>query len=151
MLIAAIVLSVPAAALLVAKVVHLLVRRRAAYARTRPARFGEAAVLCLCVGVLALAAGSMSGFETRPARACATARAGHFDPRSHEDGSNAGVTITSRAFPPSAVCTWPDGTTVQLVPLWITSVLLASLAAAVVSAGCAVRYPATQPSPPSGA
>ncbi|WP_330332375.1 hypothetical protein OHS33_23470 [Streptomyces sp. NBC_00536] len=140
----------PAVAILVAKAIHLLVARRVTYARTRSGRFGELAALCLCVGVLAFAVGNMSGFESRPTRACATARSGHFDPRSHQDASNAGVTVISRAFPPSVVCTWPDGSTVQLVPFWVTWALPTSLAGAVVFAGLAVRYSAPQPSAPSG-
>ncbi|WP_328310517.1 hypothetical protein OG432_11700 [Streptomyces sp. NBC_00442] len=135
---AILLLTLPAAVLLAAKAVHLLATRRVGYARTRPGRCGEAATLCLCVFVVTLAVGNLSGFDTRPTRACVTARTGHDAVRSYHYAADAGITIDSRPLPPSVLCTWPDGATVQLVPSWVDPVLLLSLAGAVayVAMGC---------------
>ncbi|MER0443989.1 hypothetical protein ABR738_05325 [Streptomyces sp. Edi4] len=113
-----------------------------AYARTRSGRFGEAAVLCLCVGAITVAVGDMSGFDTRSTRPCSAARAERDGALSYRDGANAGITIESRAFLPSTVCRWPDGGTVELVPSWVTPLTLLSLAGAALCAVCGVRTPA---------
>ncbi|MCX5385269.1 hypothetical protein [Streptomyces sp. NBC_00083] len=136
---AILLLTLPATALLLAKAVHLLATRRAGYARTRPGRCAEAATLCLSVAVVTLTFANLSGFDTRPTRACVTARTGRDAAQAYRDGGNDGITIVSRTLPPSTLCTWPDGTTVQLVPSWVDPVLLLSLAGAAGSAAMGCR------------
>ncbi|WP_019886568.1 hypothetical protein [Streptomyces purpureus] len=119
-------------------------------ARSAGGAWAEGAWLCLAVAVLTYTLGGLSGFDTRPARACAEERTGRADPQAHRDIEQADVVVTSESFPLSHLCTWPDGTRVELVPGWANPLLIASLVGAVVCAGTAVRAgaKARPPHPP---
>ncbi|MDX3850370.1 hypothetical protein [Streptomyces sp. AK02-01A] len=138
----AVLLAIAAVVLLVAKVTRRPAVERPAVARV-PARISWAKwaggiAFCLCVAAIAFVVGAMSGFDTRPTRPCVTERTGNMSPQAYRDPENDGIVMTWRAFPPSTVCTWPDGTKVELVPRWINALLFASLGGAVVLTGGAV-------------
>ncbi|MFF4421432.1 hypothetical protein ACFY04_11700 [Streptomyces sp. NPDC001549] len=124
---AALLLALPAGAFLLAKVVHLPATRRPGMSRGAVGPWVEWAAACLCVAVLAFALGGLSGFDSRPTRPCLAERAEQFGPQSHRtpDGD---IKITSRYFPQSKVCAFPDGTSVELVPGWTNPLLVIALA-----------------------
>lgn len=106
-------------------------------------------MLCLCVAALAFTVGSMSGFDTRPTRACVHVRTGTTDPQAYRLPEHADIAITTRTFPPSTRCVWPDGTSVELVPPWANPLLLISLVGVVAFVGGAVRASSTRQRPHS--
>ncbi|MFA7765073.1 hypothetical protein [Streptomyces sp. NRRL S-448] len=135
---AALLLALPAGAFLLAKAVHLLATRRPGMSRGAVGPWVEGAAACLCVALLAFALGGLSGFDSRPTRPCLAERAEQFGPQSYRtpDGD---IKITSRYFPQSKVCAFPDGTSVELVPAWTNPLLVVALAGVAACGVGAVR------------
>lgn len=136
--VAAVLVALPAAAFLLVKVVHLLATRRPGMSRGAVGPWVEGAVACLCAAVLAFALGGLSGIDSRPTRPCLEERAAQFGPRSYRtpDGD---MKITSRSFPLSKVCDFPDGTSVELVPVWTNPLIVIALAGVAACGVGAVR------------
>ncbi|MFD9482197.1 hypothetical protein [Streptomyces nojiriensis] len=135
---AALLLALPAGAFLLAKVVHLLATRRPDMSRGAVGRWVERAAACLCVAVLAFALGGLGGLDSRPTRPCLAERAEQFGPQSYRTPDN-DIKITSRYFPPSKACAFPDGTSVELVPGWTNPLLVVALAGVAACGVGAVR------------
>ncbi|MFJ6048064.1 hypothetical protein [Streptomyces sp. NPDC092307] len=131
----AVLAALPAAAFLLVKVVHLLATRRPGMSRGAVGPWVEGAVACLSVAVIAFALGSLSGFDSRPVRPCIAERAERFGPQSDRtpDGD---MKVTSRVFPVSRACAFPDGVEVELVPVWINPLQVIAPAGVV---ACGVR------------
>ncbi|MCG6500027.1 hypothetical protein MCM47_38470, partial [Kitasatospora sp. A2-31] len=87
-------------------------------------------VLCLLAAGVVWLLGMMSGVETRPARACVTELHG-WDPVEYRAPEHRDIRIEESLFPPSHVCRWPDGRSVELVPWWNAPLLFAALGGAV--------------------
>ncbi|MER7825892.1 hypothetical protein ABTX85_25400 [Streptomyces sp. NPDC096097] len=136
--VAAVLAALPAAAFLLVKVVHLLATRRPGMSRGAVGPWMEGAVACLSVAVVAFTLGSLSGFDSGPVRPCIAERAERFGPQSARtpDGD---IKITSRVFPVSRACAFPDGVEVELVPVWINPLQVIALAGVVVCGVRAVR------------
>ncbi|MFF2786357.1 hypothetical protein ACFVT6_06260 [Streptomyces sp. NPDC058049] len=135
---AALLLALPAGSFLLAKVVHLLATRRPDMSRGAVGRWVERAAACLCVAVLAFALGGLGGLDSRPTRPCLAERAEQFGPQSYRTPDN-DIKITSRYFPPSKECAFPDGTSVELVPGWTNPLLVVALAGVAACGVGAVR------------
>ncbi|MFD5782981.1 hypothetical protein [Streptomyces sp. NPDC126933] len=86
--------------------------------------------LSISVAVPVYLMGAFAGF-TQAAKICGV--------ESGKGPSNRPDSITQDLFPPSTVCGWNDGTSVDLVPSWIGPVLFVCAAAAVVCAAMALR------------
>uniref|UniRef100_A0AAU2JWE1 Uncharacterized protein n=1 Tax=Streptomyces sp. NBC_00049 TaxID=2903617 RepID=A0AAU2JWE1_9ACTN len=129
---AAVLPALPAGAFLVVKAVHLPATRRPGLSRGAVGAWAEAAGACPSVAVIAFAAGGLSSFDSRPTRPCLAECAERFGPETHRT-PDADMAITSRTFPVSTVCAFPDGTRVELVPGWINPLIVGSPAGA---AGC---------------
>ncbi|WP_354637328.1 hypothetical protein [Kitasatospora camelliae] len=87
-------------------------------------------VLCLLAAGVVWLFGMMSGFETRPTRACVTELYG-WDPVAYRAPEHENIRIEESLFPPSSVCRWPDGRSVELVPWWNAPLLFGALGGAV--------------------
>ncbi|WP_030764934.1 MULTISPECIES: hypothetical protein [unclassified Streptomyces] len=133
--VAAVLLALPAAAFLLVKAVHLAATRRPGMSRGAVGPWVEGAVACLSVAVVAFALGSLSGFDSRPVRPCIAERAERFGPQSDRTPDD-DIKITSRVFPVSRACAFPDGVDVELVPVWVNPLQVVAPAGAV---ACGVR------------
>ncbi|MFB7379669.1 hypothetical protein ACFC6U_21995 [Kitasatospora purpeofusca] len=87
-------------------------------------------VLCLLAAGAVWVLGMMSGIETRPTRACVTELYG-WDPAEYREPEHKDIRIEESFFPPSHVCRWPDGRSVDLVPWWNAPLLFGALGGAV--------------------
>lgn len=143
---AAVLLALPAGAFLLVKAVHLVATQRPGMSRGAVGPWVEGAVACLCLAVLAFAVGGLSGLNSRPTRPCLEERAAQFGPESHRtpDGD---IKITSRSFPLSKVCDFPDGTSVELVPIWANPLIVIALAGVAACGVGAVRARSSARSP----
>ncbi|WP_405363017.1 hypothetical protein OG535_35920 [Kitasatospora sp. NBC_00085] len=75
--------------------------------------------------------GMMAGFDTRPTRPCVNAIEGGWSAQGYRAPEHQGIRFDEGFFPPSHVCRWPDGRSVELVPWWNAPLFLGALAGAV--------------------
>ncbi|WP_043265904.1 hypothetical protein [Streptomyces sp. CT34] len=116
---------IPAALLLVVKVVHLLAARRAWFSRHKPWRGVELTVLSASAGLWAYVPGLWIGFDMDGSTAPCL-RALDFSMRDEAPGGD--LRVVERMLPLSRECRWDDGTHLELVPVWLNVVILAALA-----------------------
>ncbi|WP_329130701.1 hypothetical protein OG552_08060 [Streptomyces sp. NBC_01476] len=130
---AALVLLPFCAGLLVVKVCHLLVARRPFFSRDAygPDRGVEVMAVSASVGLPAYAGGFLVGLDPDRAQAGCVRAAGA--------GPAGDLRLVEGWLPLSRACRWADGTTVELVPLWINVLVFTAaagvLAGAVLAAG----------------
>ncbi|MFI8498015.1 hypothetical protein ACIGFK_05875 [Streptomyces sp. NPDC085524] len=130
-----VLLALPAVAFALVKAVHLAVTRRPGMSRTAAGQWSEAAMVCLSLAVIAFAWGNLRGFSSRPTRPCLDALTAQHGPQSHRT-PDADIKIDQSYFPVSTECTFPGGVRVEVVPIWVNPLLMASLAGI---AYCTVR------------
>ncbi|GAB3497036.1 hypothetical protein [Amycolatopsis cihanbeyliensis] len=122
--------SFVALGVLTGKAVHLLATRRPMVARTPALKWGEGAVLCACAGLPIYVFSLFVGFGQSSSEACAA-----------QSGRRAGAYVgyEESLFPRSGLCHWADGTSTDLVPVWVNPLIFSCIAGAVLCAAFAIR------------
>ncbi|WP_129669608.1 hypothetical protein [Phytoactinopolyspora endophytica] len=124
-----IILWVTAHLVPVGKVLHSAVTLRLMVSDKEQFRWLEGAILFSSVGYAVYGWGLMVGFDTRPYRPCMSANpAPGGQPARIEDS----------LLPVSHRCVWADGTTIDLVPLWMNLTVFTCIAGTAVCFALAI-------------
>ncbi|MBA8827622.1 hypothetical protein FHX42_005018 [Saccharopolyspora lacisalsi] len=114
---------------LVVKVFHLLLTQQLTLSRRPAGRWIEAAVLCACAGLTVFAFSPFIGFARSTREVCASSTGRGTDSFTGLDGT---------IFPRSFACRWDDGSSTELVPMWVNPLIFACIAGVVARAALAV-------------
>lgn len=116
-----ILLALLSPAVLGAKVLHLVVTQRLMLSRRLARQWAEGVVLCACVGLPVFVFSLFVGFF--PDEACTSPRGRSAESLARLDGT---------FFPRSVTCRWDDGSSTELIPMWVNPLIFASIAGVLV-------------------